>query len=77
MALFKIVDQDRDQLIVETHYYAWLKSKQPKDIHRIYTKVSYLEEQGFKRGIDKISEIDSNSLNAIEDVYFRNEIVNK
>jgi GTP-binding protein EngB required for normal cell division len=74
MGLFKIIDSDKSQLIVETDYYKWLLKNKPSDIHSINTKIDYLTEQGFRKGIDKITAIASSTLKAIEEAYFIFEI---
>lgn len=74
MAHFTIKDNDTSKLIVESHYYAWLKENKPSDIHKINTKVNYLVEQGFVIGIDYIGEEQLMTLKSIEDTYFSFEI---
>jgi hypothetical protein len=75
--VFHIFDKDTNQLLVETHYYKWLLEKQPEDIHFIDTKLSYLVEQGFKIGQDKVTETSHSILKSAEEHYFYNEIRNK
>jgi hypothetical protein len=70
MALFQIKDDNPNQPIVENHYYKWLQGKKPTDIHSINTKIDYLEEQGFVKGVDKLSEESLRSLQYTERVYF-------
>jgi len=69
--LFKTIDQDGNQPIVDTHYYKWLVEQNGKDIHYIKTKKEYLKSQGFDWGVDKISAEDYNRLHAIEVYYFQ------
>ena len=73
MATFPIQDKT-EQLIVETHYYAWLKAKQPTVIHNMNTKLEYLSTLGFVKGMDKLTSEDLYILKAIEEVYFRDNI---
>lgn len=68
--LFKTIDQDNHQLIVDTHYYKWLVEQDKKDIHLSNTKKEYLTSQGFNWGVDKISVEDHIRLRAIEVNYF-------
>lgn len=72
--LFKIQDQDSSQLMMETHYYKWLLSRKPSDIHSIKTKMEYLGEQGFCVGKNHLSTDDLKRLQYIEQHYFNNEI---
>lgn len=71
---FQIKDSS-DQNIKTTHYYKWLEAKKPSDIHNINTKIEYLEEQGFKTGVDKLTEEDLYILKGIEQMYFHWVIV--
>ena len=64
--------------MMQCNYYLWMKSKQLRDIHAIYTRRAYLEEQfGFIRGVHRIDQDVINNLKAIEDWYFTNEVANK
>lgn len=68
---FQIPDVDTDKLISTTHYYKWLTDAKKDNIHNIGTKTEYLEEMGFKVGVDKLGEISLRTLKAIEEVYYR------
>ncbi len=74
MEAFKLKGNEKHVLITETHYYKWLLSKQPKDIHSIDTKVEYLKELGFVVGTDILSSNDIEVLGYIEKHYFYSEI---
>jgi hypothetical protein len=74
MEVFKLKGNGTNILIVDTHYYKWLLSKQPKDIHSTNTKVEYLESLGFIVGKDFISTNDISTLGYIEKHYFYSEI---
>jgi ribulose bisphosphate carboxylase small subunit len=71
MGAFKIQDQKRDIQLKDTHYHAWLKDNEVTNIHNSLTKVNYLKDQGFQIGIDFISETEIETLNYIEQHYFR------
>lgn len=73
--LFEIIDKDRSQQIVETHYYKWLLEKKKTDIHYTLTKLEYLEEQGFKVGVNKLNETNFDTLKYIEQHYFRMVVI--
>lgn len=73
--LFEILDKDRNQKIVETHYYQWLLDKKKTDIHATLTKIEYLEEQGFKIGVNKLNETSFDTLKYIEHHYFRKVVI--
>lgn len=66
---FQIKDNS-EQSITTTHYYKWLETKKPSDIHYINTKIEYLEEQNFKTGVDKLTADDLSILQSIERMYF-------
>ena len=72
---FQIPDHNTSKLMVCSHYYDWLEIKQFKDIHAVETKREYLTELGFVVGKDCLSEKDLYTLKAIEDCYFRLEIL--
>lgn len=72
--IFAIQDKGGNALIKDSHYYTWLLSKKPKDIHAVDTKVEYLIEQGFKLYQDKLTAKDLSILKAIEEMYFYWEI---
>lgn len=69
---FQIPDVDTDKLISTTHYYKWLTDAKKDNIHNVGTKTEYLEEMGFKIGVDKLTEHSLRVLKSIEEVYFRN-----
>ncbi len=70
MNIFKIPDQDDNQLIVDTHYFKWLQKNQFKDIHAIETKKKYLAEIGFEIGEEWLEVGDITRLQYIERHYF-------
>lgn len=75
MIPFTLQDKvDPNALIIETDYYKWLLDQKVVDLHRIRTKIAYLESQGFVKGTDKITMEQLNFLKAVEDVYFHHEI---
>lgn len=61
----KIPDQNTNQLIVDTHYYKWLKKNNILNVNFATTKREYLDSLG----IDKISEKDYSTLKNIEQFY--------
>ncbi|WP_294203092.1 hypothetical protein [uncultured Chryseobacterium sp.] len=71
---FIIPDQDDSLPIKKTHYYEWLKTKQPQNIHSINTKLEYLEEQGFKFLLQYLTAAELQRLKGIENFYFKYEI---
>lgn len=66
----QIPDQDKNQLIVKTHYYNWLKENKVDNLHYVKTKRQYLDELG----IDKISSEELSTLKVIEQTYCREEL---
>ncbi len=71
MGNFKIVDQNRNQQINETHYFNWLQKTEQLNIHNSATKIEYLKEQGFQVGINFITEYEVETLKLIEGFYFQ------
>ena len=72
---FIIPDTNNSNIPIEdTNYYAWLLEKRPNDIHRVNTKVEYLESIGFVVSISKLSENDLLILKWIEQYYFDRNI---
>lgn len=67
--LFLLPDTNRDQLMVEGHYYKWLSTKNFDDVHFINTKTQYLESLGFIVGTDFITDANLQMLKAIEQYY--------
>lgn len=69
MNIFTIVDQNDSQPMVDTHYYKWLVANNIEDVHTIGTKTLYLTEQGFIKGVNKLTETDLRRLKYIEEHY--------
>lgn len=69
--IFQIPDVDSNKLISTTEYYKWLTEAKKDNIHNIGTKTEYLEELGFKVGVDKLTEKSLQMLKIIEQVYYR------
>lgn len=58
-----------EQDMKDSHYYKWLESESPEDVHAIHTKRKYLESIGFNIDIHRVDKTYFDSLKAIESYY--------
>lgn len=75
-SIFNIPDAMNQNIpMVDSHYYNFLKSIKPNDIHAVNTKILYLSSINWSMEYNFIPNFQLDMLSAIEKQYFYNEIV--